>query len=69
MFLDLIRHTTRFCTLNNLQEATYPTYVDFQAALRLLRMHKSRKRMSMMRRRRSRQDKYQLKTWDHHIGA
>ncbi|KAF5830943.1 hypothetical protein DUNSADRAFT_13826 [Dunaliella salina] len=50
------------------QEATYPTYVDFQSALRLLRMHKSRKRMTMMKRRRSRQDKYQLKTWDHHIG-
>jgi len=50
------------------QEATYPTYVDFQSALRLLRLHKSRKRMSMMKRRRSRQDKYQLKTWDHHIG-
>lgn len=51
-----------------LQEATYPTYIDFQAAMRLLHLHKSRKRMSNMRRRRQRQDKLQLKTWDHHIG-
>lgn len=50
------------------QEVTYPTYVDFQAALRPLEMHKSRKRMKEFKRLRSRRDKYQLKTWDHHKG-
>ncbi len=50
------------------QEASYPTYVDFQAATRLLEWHKSRKRMTLLRRVRRHQDKYQLKTWDHRPG-
>ncbi|KAG2450260.1 hypothetical protein HYH02_004771 [Chlamydomonas schloesseri] len=49
-------------------EATYPTYVDFDAALRLLAHHTSRKRLRLGRRLLRRQDKYQLKTWEHHSG-
>ncbi|KAG2490203.1 hypothetical protein HYH03_011330 [Edaphochlamys debaryana] len=49
-------------------EAAYPTYVDFDAAMRLLDHHRSRKRMRLSRRLLRRQDKYQLKTWEHHPG-
>ncbi|KXZ47863.1 hypothetical protein GPECTOR_32g476 [Gonium pectorale] len=49
-------------------EATYPTYVDFDAAMRLLAHHRSRKRMRLQRRLMRKQDKYQLKTWEHHPG-
>eukprot|EP00197_Chlamydomonas_leiostraca_P007675 CAMPEP_0202884412 /NCGR_PEP_ID=MMETSP1391-20130828/40935_1 /ASSEMBLY_ACC=CAM_ASM_000867 /TAXON_ID=1034604 /ORGANISM="Chlamydomonas leiostraca, Strain SAG 11-49" /LENGTH=223 /DNA_ID=CAMNT_0049567601 /DNA_START=99 /DNA_END=770 /DNA_ORIENTATION=- len=50
------------------QEATYPTYVDFQSAMRLLDRHKSHKRMHKLRLLRRRQDKYQIRAWDHRIG-
>ena len=50
------------------QEASYPTYVDFQAAMRLLSLHKSRKRVKLLKRIRTRQDRYQLRTWGHHTG-
>ena len=49
-------------------EATYPTYVDFDAAMKLLDHHKSRKRMTVMKRMKRKQDKYQLRVWDHHAG-
>ncbi|KAG2441173.1 hypothetical protein HXX76_004025 [Chlamydomonas incerta] len=49
-------------------EAAYPTYVDFDAALRLLGHHTSRKRLRLGRRLLRKQDKYQLKTWEHHSG-
>ncbi|PNW80330.1 hypothetical protein CHLRE_07g313050v5 [Chlamydomonas reinhardtii] len=49
-------------------EATYPTYVDFDAALRLLGHHTSRKRLRLGRRLLRKQDRYQLKTWEHHSG-
>lgn len=51
------------------QEAAYPTYVDFQNAMRLLDFHKSRKRMGTLRVMRKRQDRYQMKNWDHRAGA
>jgi hypothetical protein len=51
------------------QEATYPTYVDFSAAMKLLDFHKSRKRMNRLRKlRKYARDKYQLSTWQHHAG-
>jgi hypothetical protein len=50
------------------QEATYPTYVDFQAAMRLLDRHKSGKRMLKLKLLRKRQDKYQIRAWDHRVG-
>lgn len=49
-------------------EATYPTFVDFDAALRLLDHRKSRKRMKLARKMLKRQDKFQLAAWDHHPG-
>lgn len=50
------------------QEATYPTYVDFDAATRLLRHRQSRRKLRLARRLARKQDKYQLKTWDHYVG-
>lgn len=50
------------------QEVTYPTYIDFQAATRLLEKHKSRKRLGLFKKLSKYQDKYQLKTWDHRKG-
>eukprot|EP00199_Chlamydomonas_sp_CCMP681_P005982 CAMPEP_0119103328 /NCGR_PEP_ID=MMETSP1180-20130426/1779_1 /TAXON_ID=3052 ORGANISM="Chlamydomonas cf sp, Strain CCMP681" /NCGR_SAMPLE_ID=MMETSP1180 /ASSEMBLY_ACC=CAM_ASM_000741 /LENGTH=221 /DNA_ID=CAMNT_0007087793 /DNA_START=226 /DNA_END=891 /DNA_ORIENTATION=+ len=50
------------------QEASYPTYVDFTAAMRLLEIHRSRKRIAVQRKLRNYQDKYQLRTWDHRKG-
>ncbi|KAG1651666.1 hypothetical protein FOA52_006097 [Chlamydomonas sp. UWO 241] len=50
------------------QEAAYPTYVDFDAVVKGLEQRKSRSRLNLLRRLRQRQDKYQLKTWDHHSG-
>jgi hypothetical protein len=48
------------------QEATFPTYVDFTAAMKLLDFHKSRKRMTRLRRlRKHARDMYQLSTWQH----
>ncbi|GIL92030.1 hypothetical protein Vretimale_14980 [Volvox reticuliferus] len=49
-------------------EATYPTYVDFDAATRMLSHRISRKRMRLQRRLLRKQDKYQIKTWDHYAG-
>ncbi|PNH12475.1 hypothetical protein TSOC_000555 [Tetrabaena socialis] len=49
-------------------EASYPTYVDFDAATRLLSHHTSRKRLRLTRRLLRKQDKYQLQAWDHHPG-
>jgi hypothetical protein len=50
------------------QEASYPTYIDFNAAMRMMEHHKSRKRMKFLRKLRRRQDKYQLRTWGHIVG-
>ncbi|MEW5303449.1 MAG: hypothetical protein WDW38_001774 [Sanguina aurantia] len=50
-------------------EACYPTYIDFDAAMRMLDLHRSRRRMNRSRRWMQRQDKYQIKTWDHYPGA
>ena len=50
------------------QEATYPTYVDIDAVVKGLEQRKSRARMRLLRRLRKRNDKYQLRTWDHHPG-
>lgn len=50
------------------QDATYPTYIDFQAAMRLLDQHKSKQRMGKLRSLRRFQDKYQIKTWGHRPG-
>ncbi|GFR47333.1 hypothetical protein Agub_g9025 [Astrephomene gubernaculifera] len=49
-------------------EAAHPTYVDMDAALRLLAHHRSGKRLRLQRRLLRRQDKYQMKTWEHHAG-
>ncbi|GIL61834.1 hypothetical protein Vafri_16251 [Volvox africanus] len=49
-------------------EATYPTYVDFDAATRMLSHRISRKRMRLQQRLLRKQDKYQIKTWDHYAG-
>ncbi len=51
-----------------MQEATYPTYVDFDAVVKSLEQRKSRKRIKLLRTLRGRQDKYQLKVWDHYPG-
>eukprot|EP00955_Chlamydomonas_euryale_P100287 365273-Chlamydomonas_euryale.AAC.9 len=50
------------------QEATYPTYVDFDAVVKGLEKHKSRSRLRQLRRLKLRQDKFQLATWNHHSG-
>lgn len=50
------------------QEATYPTYVDWDAVVKGLEERKSRKRIKLWRRLQKRQDKYQLNIWDHHSG-
>ncbi|EFJ44617.1 hypothetical protein VOLCADRAFT_94992 [Volvox carteri f. nagariensis] len=50
-------------------EAAYPTYVDFDAATRLLSHRTSRKRLRLQRRLLRKQDKYQIKTWDHYAGS
>ena len=47
------------------QEASYPTYVDFDAVIKGLERHKSRKRLTLLRKLKRKQDKYQLKAWDH----
>ncbi|GLC33313.1 hypothetical protein PLESTM_000047600 [Pleodorina starrii] len=49
-------------------EAAYPTYVDFDAATRLLSHHTSRKRLKLQRKLLRKQDKYQIKTWNHFAG-
>jgi hypothetical protein len=50
------------------EEASYPTYIDFDAAQRLLAHHTSRKRLRLQRRLVRKQDKYQLRTWSHYVG-
>jgi hypothetical protein len=50
------------------QEAAYPTYVDFDAVIKSLEQHKSRKRLKLFRKLKSKQEKYQLKVWDHYPG-
>lgn len=50
------------------QEATYPTYVDFDAVVKSLEQRKSRMRIKLLRGLRRKQDKYQLKVWDHAPG-
>ncbi|KAJ9509648.1 hypothetical protein QJQ45_011353 [Haematococcus lacustris] len=50
------------------QEASHPTFVDLQAAMKLLDKHRSRKRINRIAKLFKFQDKYQLRTWQHHVG-
>eukprot|EP00798_Chlamydomonas_sp_ICE-L_P005212 gene5213-18440_t len=50
------------------QEASFPTYINFNAGLRKLDHHKSGKRMNLLRKLKRRTDKYQLGTWGHIVG-
>ena len=49
-------------------QACYPTYVDFDAVVKGLEQRKSRKHLKFWRTVSRRQDKYQMKIWDHVIG-
>uniref|UniRef100_UPI002240E367 uS4m-2 n=1 Tax=Polytomella magna TaxID=353565 RepID=UPI002240E367 len=49
-------------------DASYPTYVDFEHATRLLDHFTSRKRLNYQRKMIKKRDKFQIKSWDHHAG-
>lgn len=50
------------------QEATYPTYIDVDAAVKALEYRKSRRRLKLLKYFQRRQDKYQLDVWQHRPG-
>jgi hypothetical protein len=50
------------------QEATYPTFIDIDAAVKALEYRKSRRRLKLLKFFQRRQDKYQLDVWQHRPG-